>query len=154
MKNKFFVSLELVVAFVFLWVCGLSGFLWFAIDAFGEDLALSIILTIMLLVLPTAFLIGGIYFFAAQIQIDENGITKTLFGLRQKFYRWEEIDHVKSNGTVVASTISFYKKRKEGSWVTHFSEYEKIYFYLDAQRREIINFYAPDYIKDKMKPCP
>lgn len=154
MKNKFFVSIEIVIALLFLWVCGFIGFIWFALDAFGEDIILTIILTIMLLVLPTVLLICGTYVFAAQIQINENGITKKLFGLRQKFFHWEEIDHVKFNGTVIASTILFYKKRKGNSLVKRYSQYDKIYFYLDEQKLAIVEFYAPDYIKEMIQNKP
>ena len=139
------------MALLFLWVCGFAGFLWFALDAFCEDIILTIILTIMLLVLPTALLIGGIYVFGAQIQIDESGITKRLFGLRQKIYHWKEIDHLKLNCTGIASTLLIYKKRKENSLVAHFSQYDKIYFYLDEQKLTIIELYAPDYIKEMIR---
>ena len=94
-------------------------------------------------------MIGGIYIFAAQIQIDENGITKSLFGIKQKFYRWDEISYVRFYGNIVTLSISFYKKRKENTLLYRLSKYERIYFFLDNDRRAVIDFYAPKYIKEK-----
>lgn len=82
MKNKFFVCMEIVVALIILFLGGVGGFIWFSIDGFGADIGSTICFIVMLLIFPSIFLIGGIYIFAAQIQIDENGITKSLFGIK------------------------------------------------------------------------
>lgn len=38
-------------------------------------------------------------------------------------------------------------KRGNKSFISHFSKYEVIYFYLDDKKRETLNFYAPDNIR-------
>lgn len=88
MKNKFFVDIGIVILGAIVWCAGVGVFIWYAIDAFGEDLWLAIFLTIMLAVLPTIVLVGVVMAFAAKVHIDEDGITKSLFGIRLKFYAW------------------------------------------------------------------
>ena len=141
--------MEMVVALIILFLGGVGGFIWFSIDGFGADIGSTICFIVMLLIFPSIFLIGGIYIFAAQIQIDENGITKSLFGIKQKFYRWDEISYVRFYGNIVTLSISFYKKRKENTLLYRLSKYERIYFFLDNDRRAVIDFYAPKYIKEK-----
>lgn len=153
MKNKFFVGIEIVIGLIFGWASGVSCYIGCAIgtDNFFDDVGIAILITIMLVVFPSGLLIGCTLVFAAKIQIDEKGITKSLFGVKQKVYLWEEINHVKLFGNLVASSISFYKKRKEKSIVSHFSKDERIFFYLDDKRWEIINFYAPEFIKEMIE---
>ena len=70
-------------------------------------------------------------------------------GIKQKFYRWDEISYVRFYGNIVTLSISFYKKRKENTLLYRLSKYERIYFFLDNDRRAVIDFYAPKYIKEK-----
>lgn len=48
-------------------------------------------------------------------------------------------------------SISFYKKRKEKAIFYRLMKYERIYFYLDDKRLSVIEYYAPDYIRDKIQ---
>ena len=149
MKNKFFVGIEIVFGISVCVSASLGCFIWLVlgVDAWGEDILVTAVLTIMMAVLPTLMLIGCIVVFAAKIQIDKNGITRSLFGINKKVYLWEEIDHIKLFGNCVASSISFYKKRKK-SLMFHFSKNERICFYLDEKRWTVINYYIPQRVKE------
>lgn len=149
MKNNFYVGIEIVIGIAFEACASIGCYLGCAIgDAhFFDDICLAIFLTIMLAVLPIVILIWCILAFAAKIRIDEKGITRSLFGIKKRIFLWEEIDHLKTKGDIVISTVIFYKKRGNKSFISHFSKYEVIYFYLDDMKRETLNFYAPDNIR-------
>lgn len=149
MKNKFFVGIGIVYALAIWFFGGVGCFIWFASDIFKEDLWLIILFTVMLAVLPTFFLIWGVCLYAAKVQIDEEGITKSLFGIKQKKYRWEELSDIKFYGNIVALSISFYKERNKKSIIYRFSKNERIFIMLDDKRREVIMKYAPEYIREK-----
>lgn len=151
MKNNFFVGIEIVFGLVFLFLIGMVSFLWFAIDAFEEELGLSILLIVMLVVVPTILLLWGIYTFAPKLYLDKNGVTKRLFGIKLKYYKWEEIDHIKFYGNPkFVTSISFYKKRDEKKLFYRFYKYERIYFSCNKKKMDILTFYAPENIKQQI----
>lgn len=151
MKNKFFVGIEIVFLLAFIFIASITTFIIACVyGVLEEDLWLIILLLIMTVV-PTLFLLWGVYAMAAQITIDEKGITKSLFGIKLKYYDWEELSHIKLYGNFVASSISFFKKRKETAIFYRYIKYERIYFYLDKTRWEVIDFYAPEPIKEMIE---
>lgn len=144
MKNSFFVFLEIVFAVLFICFASISTFIWFAVDAFGDDVVLSIVLTFMLVVVPIILFAWCFCVCAAKIFVDETGITKCLLGIKLKHYMWDEIDHIKCYGnSSYITSLSFYKKRRE-------NKYERIFFACSSKKLDIINKYAPDYIKQKI----
>lgn len=149
MKNKFFVGIEIVLMYAILFVVCVGCFIGFASDIFKEDLWVIILFTAMLAMLPTVLFILIVYLYAAKVQIDEEGITKSLFGIKQKKYRWEELSNIKFYGNIVALSISFYKERNKKSIIYRFSKNERIFIMLDDKRREVIMKYAPEYIREK-----
>ncbi len=152
MKNNFFVGIEIVFGLVFLFLIGMGSFLWFAIDAFEEELGLSILLIVMLVVVPTILLLWGIYTFAPKLYLDKNGVTKRLFGIKLKYYKWEEIDHIKFYGNPqFVTTISLYKKRNENKLFYKIYKFERIFFSCSKKKFNILNHYAPENIKQQLE---
>ena len=154
MKNKFFMGSWIIYfGFTFCVVVGCGVYLGCAIglENFFDNMGLAIYITIMLVVLPIALFIWCILFFGSIIQINEKGITKSLFGIKQKVFLWEEIDHIKFSGNIMASAVTFYKERGEKSRMSRFSKYERIEFLLDDNRLKVINYYVPEKIKEQMQ---
>lgn len=150
MKNSFFVFIEVIFAILFLFLCGMGAFIWFTVDAFGEDISVTVTITIMCVVLPSVLLLWGICTFAARLIIDNNGIKKSLFGIKVKYYKWEEIDHIKKYGSDnYVSSISFYKVRREKQ-LFKWMKYERIFFTCSPKKLEILNRYAPAFIKEQL----
>lgn len=54
-----------------------------------------VVCSIMLVVLPIVLVIMEIVLMWAQISIDENGVTKYLFGKKIKFFSWDGICEIK-----------------------------------------------------------
>lgn len=151
MKNNFFVFIEIVVCLVIVYLCVIAMFVWFAVTSFGDDITVSIVLTVMLLILPIIIIVYIVYECAAKIYLDETGMTKRLFGIRLKYYKWEEIDHIKFYGNPkFVTSISFYKKRDEKKLFYRFYKYERIYFSCNKKKMDILTFYAPENIKQQL----
>ena len=143
MKNSFFVFLETVIVLLFYFLIATGSFIWFAIDAFGEDITVTVILTIMLLILPIGILLWAICTMAVRIKVDEKGITKTLFGIKMKFYKWEELKyfHVKGNFNqwIFLSKKDLSKKSLSGSRLSR----DTVYFFNTDKKMAILRQYIP-----------
>lgn len=153
MKNNFFVFIEIVFVLLFLLLCGIGSFI-FAIfyGLLDENIFLIIFLTFMLVVLPVVLFIFCICVCAAKIFIDETGITKRLFGVKLKYYKWDEIDHIKYYGNpAYVTSISLYKKRGENKMFSCFYKYERIFFSCSNKKLSILKRYAPESIKQKLE---
>lgn len=151
MGNKFFVSIGLFFCLIFYLVLGVSLLIWLAIEGlFSEDLYVIIIMIIMLLILPTVMLIYGVCKFCPKIELTAEGMTKYLFGVKLKSYKWEEITEVKTYGNIAAQTISFYKNRKENSVFYKIKKKERIFIYCSEKKIKIIKHFAPDFIIEQL----
>lgn len=151
MGNKFFVSIGLFFCLIFYLVLGVSLLIWLAIEGlFSEDLYVIIIMIIMLLILPTFVLIYGIYNYCPKIEVTAEGMTKYLFGVKLKSYKWEEITEVKTYGNIAAQTILFYKNRKENSMFYKIKKKERIFIYCSEKKIKIIKHFAPEYIIEQL----
>ena len=148
MKNNFFVSIGMLFVFVFWFFSGVGAYIWFAIDAFGEDIGLTLELTLMLAVLPTGFFIWGIYMFGAKLYLDEAGITKRLFGIKIKSWKWEEIKYIYFRADLWVclckedTSKNSHKKREPGKLTILFSKTKK--------KCKILEQYIPDNLRSQI----
>lgn len=152
MKNKFFVCIELIFAAIFLFILGVGTFIWSVTDDlfYGGNSASLILLAVMLVVLPTIALVLSIWLLCPIIEVSEEKITKRLFGIKLKSYKWEEISEIKHFGNIAAQTISFYKNRKENAPFSRWIKKERIVIYCSDKKVAIIRHYAPEYIIEKI----
>ena len=151
MKNSFFVFFELVFGLVFLFLIGISSFLWFAIDAFYEDIGLSIILTVMLVVGPTFLLIWDIFNMLPKIELTEQGINKSLFGIKIKSFKWEDIKYIYPKGNYNQWIFISKKDLSKKSLAKNRLSKDCIYFFKSAKKMVILEHYLPEYLKEQVK---
>ncbi len=145
MKRKFFVNLGLgifieVFTLVLMIICAFCLIFLPTSTPLNEDISLLIILIIMLFVLPTFIMIMILFICFPIIEVDEEKITKKLFGIKIKSYKWEEILEIKSYGNIIARTISFYKSHKD-----------RIFIYCNKKNMTIIQQVAPEFIQQQLE---
>lgn len=151
MGNKFFVSIELFFCLIFYLVLGVSLLIWLAIEGlFSEDLYVIIIMIIMLLILPTVMLIYGVCKFCPKIELTAEGMTKYLFGIKLKSYKWEELKFFQFKGQfnqwVFFSKIDLSEKFLS----TARCRKDNIYFFRSQKKFDIIKQVAPEYIIEQL----
>ncbi len=145
MKRKFFINLELgifIEVFMLILIVICACFLIFlpTTTPLNEDIALLTILIIMLFVMPLLVMILILFVCFPIIEVDEEKITKKLFGIKLKSFKWEEVSEIKTYGNIVARTISFYKSRKD-----------RIFIYCNKKKISIIQLIAPEFIKQQLE---
>lgn len=151
MGNKFFVSIGLFFCLIFYLVLGVSLLIWLAIEGlFSEDLYVIIIMIIMLLILPTVMLIYGVCKFCPKIELTAEGMTKYLFGIKLKSYKWEELKFFQFKGQfnqwVFFSKIDLSEKFLS----TARCRKDNIYFFRSQKKFDIIKQVAPEYIIEQL----
>lgn len=155
MGNKFFVSIELglfteIFMFILMVACACMLAFMPTTTPLNEDITLLIILIIMLFVLPIIIMILILFICFPKIEVTAEGMTKYLFGVKLKSYKWEEITEVKTYGNIAAQTISFYKNRKENSMFYKIKKKERIFIYCSEKKIKIIKHFAPDFIIEQL----
>jgi len=155
LKNKFFVNIELglfINIFMLLLMIACLCVLLFVPTStpLDKDIPLLILLVIMLFVLPISIIIIIIFICFPIIEVSETGITKRLFGICLKSYKWEDISEIKCFGNIVAQTVSFYKNRKEDSLFYKLVKKERIYFYCNEKKMTVLRNYAPNFIMTQL----
>lgn len=101
MKNsnnkKFFVFPQLPFIMIAVTVLAIGLFIFTMVSpiVYNRTTLSIVVCSFMLVVLPIVLVIMEILLMWAQISIDENGVTKYLFGKKIKFFSWDEICEIK-----------------------------------------------------------
>ena len=67
---------------------------------------------VMLFIVPISLFLWSLFTMTCKITIDETGVTRRLFGIRQRFIAWEEVKEVRLKNFVWL----FISKKHLGNW--------------------------------------
>ena len=150
-NSRFFVCSFITPFLIFLLLSGVSLFIWYAIDAFADSVFLSIIITVMLLILPIGLFIWNILFMMPQLEINEKGITKFLFGIKLKSYQWKEIKFAYSKGDFNQWIFLSVKDMTKCSLSRNRIAGCNMYFFKTDKKMQILEQYLPENLKEQLK---
>ena len=96
-KKKLFIFPQMAIAVVIFGIAEIIVYISMFIftDFFNNSLLGLILATIILVVLPVIIVIFTCVTLLAQISVDENGLTKYLFGKKFKFFSWDQIYEIR-----------------------------------------------------------
>lgn len=149
-NSRFFVCSFITPFLIFLLLSGVSLFIWYAIDAFSDNLILSIITTIFLLILPFGLSIWNIIFMLPQLEVNEVGITKYLFGKKLKAYKWDEIKFVYYKGNFNQWVFLSIKDMTKCSLSRNRIAGCNMYFFKTDKKMQILEQYLPENLKEQL----
>ncbi len=151
MKRKFFVFIEIFYVLIVYLVLGIGLFVWFAVDSFGENIILDILLLNMLILLPSVLLMWSIIFMTPRLEVTEQGIIKSFLGRKLKSFSWEDFNFVQLKGQfkqwVFFSKTDLTKKFLSSARCRK----DNIYFFLSQSKLEKIKQVAPEYIQQQLE---